>query len=65
MDELAKRIEARLNEALDRQVAAELYIYDPDDRGLAAGEPGSGCVYLRLTLADVARIAAAEAHAWF
>lgn len=64
METLEERIAARLNEALDRKVAAEMYAYDPDDRGLAAGKPGSGSVHLRLSVDDVARIAAAEARAW-
>lgn len=65
MDELEQRIEAALNEALERQVAAEMYACDPDDRGLATPEPDGGALALRLSVADVARIAAAEARAWF
>lgn len=65
MESLEERIAARLNEALDRQVAAEMYAYDPDDRGLAAGERGSGSVHLRLSVEDVARIAAQAAKSWF
>lgn len=65
VDTLQRRIAARLNEALDRMVASDTYGYDPDDRGLAAPAPGSGCVHLRLSVEDVARIAAGEAYRWF
>jgi hypothetical protein len=62
---LESRIAARLNEVLDRMVAGDTYGFDPDDRGLAAPAPGSGCVHLRLSVRDVARLAAQEARAWF
>jgi hypothetical protein len=65
VETLEQRIERRLNDALDRQVAADLYAYDPDDRGLAVRTPGAGGPLLRLSMADVARIAAAEARDWF
>ncbi|GAA2681608.1 hypothetical protein [Actinoplanes palleronii] len=63
--ELEERIAARLNRALDQLVGAGAYAYADDDRGLAAGEPGSGSVRLRLTVDEVARIAAQEARDWF
>lgn len=59
MDELAERIGARLNEALDRQAAAG--IISDDDRGMVADLNG----WVLLSVADVARIAAAEAHDHF
>ena len=62
---LEHRIAARLHAALDMKIAAEMYAFAEDDRGLAAPERGSGCVHLRLTVDDVARIAAQEAMAWF
>jgi hypothetical protein len=64
MDELEGRIAGRLHEVLDQLEAAEAYAMPDDDRGLAGPAPGSGGVHLRLTVAEVARIAAAEARAW-
>lgn len=62
MDELAERIAARLHEALDRQVAGDFYA--EERRGLVNVEPGGldmiGAV--RLSVEDVARIAADEAR---
>jgi hypothetical protein len=56
---LAERIEARLNLALIHQERAELEVPDAR-RGLATGGPGR--LVIRLSLADVARIAAAVAE---
>jgi hypothetical protein len=53
---LAERIEARLNLALTHQERAELEVVDAR-RGLASGGPGR--LVIRLSLADVAGIAAA------
>lgn len=67
MDELAARIEARLNEALDRQVAGGFY--PAAERGLSDNnDPVADYDVpspIRLSVADVARIAAQEALAWF
>jgi hypothetical protein len=67
MDGLAERIAARLNEAMDRQIAANFY--PASDRGLAdVDDPaaaGDGIMPVRLSVEDVARIAADEARAWF
>lgn len=67
---LEGRIERRLGEALDRQEAAGFEV--PAERGLATSSRGACSVctpscdagepVIRLSLADVARIAAAEAR---
>jgi hypothetical protein len=61
---LEHRIETALGEALDRMVATEAYAFDPDDRGLVTRESGESLA-LRLSMRDVARIAAAAARGWF
>lgn len=65
MDDLQERIAARLNEALERQVAGNFY--GGSERGLAAPdlEDLGGHEIIRLSVEDVARIAAQEAMAWF
>lgn len=71
---LEGRIAARLNEALDRQAAADFEA--PGERGLADYQSPANCpvctprcdageFVLRLSVEDVARIAAQEARAWF
>lgn len=63
MDELAERIAARLNEALDRSANAEFLA--GGDRGLALGPANGGQeADIVLSVEDVARIAADEARAW-
>jgi len=62
METLEQRIATRLNEALDRQVAAEVNAWEV--RGLATREPAEDPV-MRLSVEDVARIAAQTAYAWF
>lgn len=59
MDDLQERIAARLNEVLDRQVAAEFSTFKV--RGLATREPAEEPV-MRLSIEDVARIAAQVAR---
>lgn len=61
MDELAKQIETRLAAAL-RQ-AREVELLDYPVFGLAEATHGGATI--RLSLADVARIAAAEARGWY
>lgn len=65
METLEARIEARLNEAFDRQVTGGFY--PVAERGLVAmDDPDDVSSYppIRLSIADVARIAAQEARAW-
>jgi len=65
VESLEERIAARLNEALDRQAAGN--VYPVGERGLVAqdliGDLEPGGVIL-LSVEDVARIAAQEARAW-
>lgn len=66
VETLEQRIERRLNEALDRQIAGGFY--PSSERGLvdASEVPVWDNVGpVRVSLADVARIAAQEAKAWF
>lgn len=71
---LQARIETALNEALDRMVAADFEV--SGERGMATWSPVGDCAVctpscdlgepvVRLSVADVARIAAAEAYRWF
>jgi hypothetical protein len=68
-DTLESRIEARLTEALERQAAGGFYgSPDGSTRGMVAPDLEELGIYdcvIRLSMADVARIAAAEARAWF
>jgi hypothetical protein len=55
-----------LNKALDTAVAADIYAIDDEDgRGLCARREEGSLPERYLSLDDAARIAAAEAHAWF
>jgi hypothetical protein len=63
---LEGRMAARLNAALDRQVAGEFYRFE-NERGLVdlAAEPHASTGAVRLSVEDVARICAQEARDWF
>lgn len=61
MDDLQARIAARLNEALDQQIAGGFY--STAERGLAFGGDIVDAAAIMLSIEDVARIAAAEARA--
>lgn len=64
---LEGRIKARLNEALDANIAAEVFCHAAQ-RGLGSIEGDrvhSPIDVIRLSVDDVARIAAQEARAWF
>lgn len=61
MATLEERIAARLDEALDRMVAAGTYLAE-GQRGLADFDDGDDVTFPRLSIADVARIAADEAR---
>jgi hypothetical protein len=65
---LEQRIEAALNEAFDRQVAGGFFAAD-GTRGMVDDYDPVACEdvepSIRLSLVDVARIAAAAAKGWF
>jgi hypothetical protein len=60
---LEERIAARLNEALRQTVAADFVDYG--NEGLASKASMESEPVMRLSIGDVARVAAAEARAWF